>query len=652
MIEIDVVPAFDLLGQAPHSRIWQDCSVRTIVTEVLDASLAEYGRTHAWGDVSRGQQSRDYCVQFRESDRDFVRRLLAEEGITAFFVHDPELGHEVLTFCDDNSQCDAFANIGGEPSLPRIEANGEQADVESARRIGWERRMTVTGGRRFDFDWRNPEYPQSSARLDSDARARSRWTHEHGGRRYTGDDLALRLADRLEAERAGDGVVTLETNASTLRPGLRFEVDDEVDDALPTDLIAFEVRHRGTGPSEGEQAGLGWSYANTVRAVAADVPLRPRRAPPKPRVEGPQTATVVGEGEIEVDEHARVRVQFHWESPPTYAADASCWIRCAQSWAADGWGAQFIPRVGMEVVVEFLEGDPDRPLITGCVYNGRHPPPFALPDCSTQSGWRTRSLPGGEGSNELRFDDAAGAEEIYVHGQRDWNIEIEHDKAETIGNDQALHVVHDRSTQIDNEKRETIGADKTIDVGANHTETIGADMSLTVGANQSIDVGADQESTIGANRKQTVALTDEEMVGISKNVLVGASMSLTVGAAYAEQVAGVKSVTVGLSSSEQITGAKTVMAKSVATAAGKLLDLSAGTDANLKATKNIGLSAGVDVKIDGTKATITALDELKLTAGAASIVLKSSGEVTITGLKITANAAAELSLKGATVKNN
>src|SRR5690606_37705975 len=199
--------------------------------------------------------------------------------------------------------------------------------------------------------------------------------------------------------------------------------------------------------------------------------------------------TVIGGGEIDADSSGRIQVQFHWGQN---AAGASCRVRCAQSWAGPGWGAQFIPRVGMEVVVEFLEGNPDRPLVTGCVYNGSADPPFALPGNATQSGFRTNSSPGGGGSTELRFEDAAGSEQTYIHGQKDWLVEINNDVGQSIGNDSSLSVGHDRSEVIANDASEAVGAHKSISVAKTHSEAIGEAMSLSVGADQSVSIAANQ----------------------------------------------------------------------------------------------------------------------------------------------------------------
>ena len=216
-------------------------------------------------------------------------------------------------------------------------------------------------------------------------------------------------------------------------------------------------------------------------ASRRSVQFRPPRVTPRPIVHGSQTAIVTGPAgeEIYPDEHGRVKVQFHWDREGKKDEKSSCWIRVSQNWAGPSWGAMIIPRIGHEVIVDFLEGDPDQPIITGRVYNGENRPPYPLPGEKTKSTWKSNSSKGGGGSNELRFEDKKGSEEIYLHGQKDWNIVIEHDKTQKIGHDESLDVGHDRTKHVAHDQAETVDNNKTITVGVNHTETIGSNKDLT-----------------------------------------------------------------------------------------------------------------------------------------------------------------------------
>ncbi|MFO7564583.1 MAG: type VI secretion system tip protein TssI/VgrG, partial [Enhygromyxa sp.] len=450
VVRLHVTTAFELGKQRRHSRIWQEVSAMTVVAEVLDEILGAYGRTYNADAVSRGSEPRVYCVRYRETDYDFVRRLLEEEGISYYFVHDPDVGHEVLTLCDENQQYEPVENVDGSSTFPLIVANPDQAEFESIQGLEWSQQLTTTAVLRRDYDWQHPSELLTAELEGTDQRDQVRRVYAHLDRRFERDDLQTRAEDLAHALARRGSVARGRSNILGLRPGSRFNTDVHSVDGAPDEYIVTRVRHRGGDAKAASLSSGGAVYSNDFDCVPADRPIRPLPVTPKPDVRGSQTATVVGDEEIYTDEHGRIQVQFHWEESPSYAAGASCWVRCAQSWSGPGWGAQFIPRVGMEVVVEFLEGNPDRPLVVGCVYNGDNSSPFSLPGSSTQSGWRTNSSPGGGGSNELRFEDAAGGEEIYIHGQKDWRVEINHNTSRTTGNDETHSVGHDLSKTVGN----------------------------------------------------------------------------------------------------------------------------------------------------------------------------------------------------------
>jgi type VI secretion system secreted protein VgrG len=659
-VRVLVVPAFRLLDQRTHSRIWQDCSVQDIVKEVLDAGLGDYDRTFDPGSTSRGTSPRDYCVQYRESDYAFVCRLLEEEGITWFFNHDPDAGHEVLTFADANDQYQAIENVDGTPVLPLVAHNPDEADVESMTNLEWTQELTSTAALRRDFDWLDPSNPLTFEQSGADDRGRTRRLYAHGQRRYIADDQSERAADLVAAAAMYGTVARGRSNAIELSPGLTFEIDGHDNDEAATRYLVTWVSHAGSGNDLSGAEAMA-RYENQFECIPADVEVRPRQITRKPRVHGPQTATVVGEGEIDTDEHGRIQVQFHWEESPSFAAGASCRIRVAQSWAGGGWGAQFIPRVGMEVVVEFLEGNPDRPLCTGCVYNGNNGVPFGLPDNATQSGWRTNSSPGGGGSNELRFEDAAGGEEIYLHGQKDWTIAIENDKNQTIGHDETLAVAHDRTKTVDNNQSETIGVDKTISVGANHGETIGANMTVTVGGDHSETISGSRTETISKTATENVALAKTINVGAAMAINVGAAMAVSVGAALATTVGGVAAETVGASksvgvagsSSETVGGDKSLAAANINETAKNNKAVKAGKDMSIATGKKFSISAGDDITLAGKKkAVIELADELSIKVGSAMISLKKNGDIVFKGKNITIKASSNIVLKGSKITNN
>ena len=663
VISVQTRSAFELSKQRQRSKIWQEATVSDIVDEVLSESFADFGRTSRPDHAQRGSSPRVYCVQYRETNYDYVKRLLEEEGINYYLLHDADAGHEVMVTADENDQFPDAENLDGGPEFPVITTNPALAVVESIQSFEWIQRLTTTAVLRRDFDWNTPTDLLTEESPGEDARGYQRQIHAHGRRRFETDDLLDRAADLGDSLRMDGNTARGSSNSAALRPGFRFSTDAHHAEGAPHEFIVTRVFHRGGGSSLGDlgHAGPDVSYANEFECVVSDAVIRPRQTTPKPRTHGPQTATVVGDEEIHTDEFGRIQVQFHWEEPPGFATGASCWMRVAQSWAQGGWGAQFIPRVGMEVVVEFLEGNPDRPLVTGCVYNGNHEPPFPLPANSTQSGWRTNSSPGGGGSNELRFEDAAGNEEIYMHGQKNWTVEINHDTAKSTGNDETHSVGHDRSKDVGNDQSESIGNDKSISVGNNHTESIGNDMALTVGNNQTVSVGTDQSITIGSSMtesvgkscKQTVMLQKGLKVGGRYTILVGGQYSATIGGMSGEKVGGMKSVTVGASSKHTVIGSYKCKAKSITEEAKTDISMAAKGDIKGKGDKNVTLESGGPFTGKAkTKMTFDAGDEFRIKCGSSMIKMKKDGTIVIKGKKITVKGSDKITLKGGKINEN
>jgi type VI secretion system secreted protein VgrG len=319
-------------------------------------------------------------------------------------------------------------------------------------------------------------------------------------------------------------------------------------------------------------------------------------------VQGPQTAIVVGPSgeEIYTDKYGRVKVQFHWDRYGKKDQDSSCWVRVASVWAGVKWGGIQIPRIGQEVIVEFLEGDPDRPIITGRVYNNDNMPPYDLPANATQSGIKSRSSKGGSADNfnEIRFEDKKGTEEIYLHGEKNWTINIE------------------------NDKNQSIGHDETLTVGSNRTKTVGVDQTESIGANLN--------ETVGSNKTETIAIAKALTIGAAYQVTVGAAMNETIGGAKAEEIGAAKIVVVGASSSETVGINKSV---------------DAGKDIDVQSGKKMSLTSGDDFKIKGDKkGVIDIADQLTIKVGQASITMKKNGDITISGKKIEISGTQEIKL--------
>ncbi len=602
----ELVPWIARLGLRARCQIHQKMTVEEIVTKVLeDAGLASDKFRF---DLKAALPKREYCVQYRETDLAFVSRLLEEEGIFYYFEHDKE--QHVLVLVDDVA---TTAPIAGTASVPYHVLSGQAAEEEHVYDFRMAQEMRTGAVRHRDFDFATPSKTleaNEQADVETDLEV-----YDYPGRYANPDnkgkdaDEAKRLAKvRLEELRSvrieGGG----ESVCRRLVPGYCFTLEGHPrpDDKLPkfnTEYLLLRLLHTGSQPQAREQdAGEGgFAYNNSFECVPTDAPYRPPRLTPAPRIRGLQTAIVVGPGgeEIYTDEHGRVKVQFHWDLEGKKDQDSSCWIRVSQGWAGPGWGAMFIPRIGQEVIVDFEEGDPDRPIVTGRVYHGTNKPPYPLPDDKTKSTVKSDSSPGGGGSNELRFEDKKGSEEVYIHAQKDENIVVENDKSENVG--------HDETISIGNDRTETVGHDEKITVGNDRTES--------VAANETLSVGQDRTRTVSKNEKVTVTLTRTHSVGVNEAINVGAAQEVTVGAARTLSVGAVQKTSIGANHSVDVGASET---KKVA------------KDRSIKVGKNMTLDAG---------------DQIVFKTGKASISMKKDGTIVISGKDITIKGSGKINVK-------
>ncbi|MEE9382441.1 MAG: type VI secretion system tip protein TssI/VgrG [Nannocystaceae bacterium] len=637
VVRATIVPALALLAHTTNSRIFEEMSANDIIAAVLEETLAAYGRTFEWRTHTRGSSQREYCVQHRETDLEFVHRLLEEEGIAYHFVQDAGRNHEVIVFTDANGAFQELETADGSSRLTIVEAIEGNASAESLRGFDFVHALASTDVARRDFNWRTPATPQT-AEQTTGGDGPTRRVYVHGDERYCDGAAETRSGDTMATIRQETRIGRAASNAISFSPGWTFELDHPSAHNLSGKYLLTSVLHRGYAPEEllstvKVPAGSDEErYSNLLECIPIEMLYRPPARTPRPRIYGPQTAIVVGEGDEEIftDEHGRIKVRFHWDEGGALREQMSCWLRVAQSFAGPGWGAQFIPRVGMEVVVEFLEGNPDRPLVTGCVYNGDNRPPFSLPEDKTQTGWRTDTSSGGGGSNELRFEDSAGHEQIYMHGKTDSLTEIEHDTARSTGNDDSTHVGRDQSEAVGQDQTQSIGRNRTEHVGTNHTETIGSNRSLNVGSNAT--------ETVGSAKSVSVAATYDVNVGKAMSVAVGSTRLVTVGGAATEAVGGSKSVTV---------------AKDSTTSSGRNTSVDAGSEFLLKSQKKMTLSTQDNFIVTGDKkATITIKDELVLKCGKAQIIMKKNGDIMIKGKVINLKASGNIVAKGKKILHN
>jgi len=550
-----MVPWSWLLGKTEDSRIFQEASVPDIITKIL----GEKGLLDFEFRLKKSYSPRIYCVQYRETDLDFISRILEEEGIYHFFEHNAKM-HKLI-FADDP--------VEHQPCPHQKEAVYQQTvggwlddDVITELDMHQEIRAGKYTLKDYNFEIPTTDLMVSvDAQVDLDAGEREVYLYPgEYGKRDEGDRLAnLRMA-------AEETQITRIHGSSDCRGftcGFRFLLLDHYrEDMSDKNYVLTRVEHKanqsvGTAGLIAAEAS-DQLYANSFDCIPHDVPYVPPRITPKPVVEGVQTAIVVGpnEEEIYTDEHGRVKIQFHWDREGSWDEESSCWVRVSQLWAGNNWGAIYIPRVGQEVVVSFIEGDPDQPLITGRVYHGINKHPYPLPAEKTKSTIKSNSSPGGGGSNELRFEDKAGDEEVYLHAQRDWTIAVEYDKNQTTGNNETAKVEVNRSR--------TVGSDETIMIGANQIKNVGSDETLTIGSNRTKTVGADETGSIGGNSFETIggnctqSVSGKQLVSVGGNAQYEVAGSLVINAGQAIELTSPKITLNASTSLEIICGGTTI----------------------------------------------------------------------------------------------
>jgi len=505
---LTIVPQLAYLAHRTNQRIFQHLSVPQLVAQVLE----EHG---IQADAYRFQLGpviyppREYCVQYDETDLHFIQRLCEEEGIHYHFQHSAA-GH-VLVFGDDQTVFPKLAATAYQQD------SGLVADQPVIKRFGLRLETRTSRVTRRDYDFEKPRLTMEAA-FHSDfqpdledydypgcftERARGKHLSQRALERHRHDyELAEGESDQPQlasghflplGEHPRSDWNQLWLLIEVLHEGKQPQVLEESITNVPAHHeLAFSPLW-GEGRGEGALASLDFQqgYRNHFTATPWDIPFRPALNHPKPKVLGSQTAVVTGPAgeEIHCDEYGRVRVQFHWDREGQADDKTSCWLRVSSSWAGDRYGGIAIPRVGMEVLVTFLEGDPDQPLVTGCLYHKEHQVPYDLPANKTRTVFKTLSSPGGGGYNELRIEDRKGAEQIYLHAQRDWDENIEHDQKIRVGHERHDTVEANSYSEFRAEEHRTTHADRKTEIRANDHLTVGNTQHLKIGTGQFIEAG-------------------------------------------------------------------------------------------------------------------------------------------------------------------
>ena len=612
----EVVPWTWFLTRRQDCRIFQNKSVPDIVKAVFgDLGFKDFDfRLNATYDPLVN------CVQYQETDFNFVSRLLESAGIFYFFEH--EARRHVMVLADSPEQNPQVEGMD-EALFTSTATVGDVAD----RVYAWGVEEVLQPGKYAltDFNFFDPATDllvNADSSLSQPAGDPYEVFDYPGGFVNQGGEEDAKLSKgesrvklRMEEGAARAVVATGHTNCRAFLPGYHFDLDGHPRSDFNKAWLLTEVTHElEQGDISGGRSSMETKYENRITCIPHAVPFRPALSTPRPRISGAQTAVVVGPSgeEIYVDKHGRVKVQFCWDRYGKADENSSCWVRVAQNWAGKQWGILFHPRLGQEVVVEFLDGDPDRPLITGRVYNATQPIPF---DGPTQSGILTRSTKGGatDNFNQIRFEDLKGSEQIQVHAEKDMERIVENNDAESVGASQTS----------------TVGKSKSVTVGEDHQESIGKTMSLSVGADRAVTVGGNCSESVQGKQETTIAKNYTESVGAARSVSVGKGNTTSIGAA--------DSTTVGASSTLDVSDDRSVKV-------GKGLTVKVGKNATITIDDNYVLKA--------KKVAVEAKDELHIKVGKAELIMKKNGDINFKGNKINIKGSGDVVIKGSKIAQN
>lgn len=602
----EMVPWLWFLTQTADCRIFQNKSIPDIIEQIFkDLGFTDYKLN-----LQGLDESTEFCVQYRETDFNFVSRLMEQYGIFYFFEH--EENKHTLVLANSASVHDSVPNQAKVNWEPRGSGLQEKDVITN---LEFEKEIRPGKFAHTDYNFKTPstnlaaEEPSVISIGGNDKFEIYDFPGEYP-KKATGTTLAK---IRMQEEEAQHYIINGSSTCRAFTSGYKFDLVDYKPDDLNTAYLLTDIQHIGSMGdtySPGGDTGGEESYSNTFTCIPHSVPFRPQQVTPKPVVQGPQTAIVVGPSgeEIFSDEFGRVKIQFHWDREGENDENSSCWVRVSQLWAGKEWGAIFIPRIGQEVIVEFLEGDPDRPIITGRVYNAEHMPPYTLPDNQTQSGIKTRSTKEGgtDNFNEIRFEDKKGEEQLFIHAEKNQDIEVENDETHTVGHDRKKDIKNDETVSVGNNRSESVKKDETIAIGNNRSESVEKNETISIGENRDTSIGKNESISIKENRTETV----------------GKDESITISGKRTESVEKDEEVS--------IMG---------------------------KRTHNIDKNDMIQV---GKKFALVAGDEILLKTGDASITMKKDGTIQIKGKditikgsgKINVNASGDLIMKGSKITQN
>lgn len=667
-LESDLWP----MGRDRNLRIFQGQTV----PEIIKILLREY-QVNVEDRLSGSYRSWEYCVQYQESSLNFISRLMELEGISYHFHHEDD--NHTLILTDSPEQ---FQPFDGYETIPYHQTPDGGVVGEEGISL-WEQASQVTPGLYSvdDYDFRKPNAWLLQARQNpASPRPGSINVHDWPGRYVEHSQGEFYARIRQERWAVEHRQLRATATATGICPGSTFML-------IKAPLAADNGEYLITGADylfeENHYASGGELPRHEIRftALPADVPFRPEPKANWPRTFGPQTAKVVGpDGEsIWTDRFGRVKLKFHWDREARGDDTSSCWIRVSSAWAGQGYGGVQIPRVGDEVIVDFINGDPDRPIITGRVYNEASMPPWALPGAATQMGFMSRTKDGSaDNANALRFEDKAGQEQVFIQAERNMDTTVKNDESHSVGSNRTKSVSGNETTTVGQDRTETVSGNETISVAGNRTESVAGDEGITVSGNETLAVSGNRSVSTGQDETLSVTGNRTSSVGANDTETVTGDRSLSVGGSETHQVTGAQTITVDGDRTDTVNGNVTASitggwdetvngamnshivgaqtetvdgGKNTTVDGGHQLTISSGGQVIDVTGKQQLLASGDTVIDSGAELSVNAKKMISLVCGSASITLKSDGTIMLSGVNITSSASGDHTVTGSCVNS-
>ncbi|MEM5290648.1 type VI secretion system Vgr family protein, partial [Paraburkholderia sabiae] len=607
--ELVMKPWIWLADQRSDFRIFQRKSVVEIIEEVFGNYMYSYDLR-----LSGTYSALDYQVQYGETDYYFIQRLMAEHGIYWFFEHSDTFHRMVLV---DQLGAHKPVESAAYQTLPYYPP-GQKIDQEYISQFDTGGSLQSGRWTTNDFDFKKPkaqliaqnELPQETAHNDFE---RYEWPGDYTDPSHGEAFAQLRMEEvRAHGERAsGSG------NVRDVVCGTTFQFEGYPHQAANQEYLVISAWFSATEISDTSGSGA-YSVNSSFVVQPATTVFRPSRTRyPKPRTSGPQTAVVTGPAgqEIWTDQYGRVKLSFHWDRSGVMDQNSSCWIRVSYPWAGGGFGGVNIPRIGTEVIVDFENGDPDRPIVVGRLYNAMTMPPWELPGGATQSGLLSRSMKGGAGNaNAIRFEDKAGAEELWLQAEKDMRTEVENDESHSVLANRTKSVGGNETTSVKGTRTETVTGDESITLQANRTRSVASNDTVEIGANQSTTVTGNQRHEVKANRDR----------------IVGGNDTLSVTGFREETVTGTGTETVHQAKTSNLLNDHTVM---------------------VTGHQLVQVGKGKELHVTGD-VVVSSTTKISLVCGSSQIVMDAAGNINITGVNVTSTGSSSHTVNGSTVTSN